>query len=118
VEKLNFINNKTQKIMRKITFGLLLCSFALQSFAVHPPLAGFNYGTQSAPAGDEWQSPENLSLNKEQPRAYFFSFQDRESARKVLPEIIAMCCTHPAAESFTESKKNVCPNKEFPRCTF
>lgn len=72
--------------MRKITFGLLLCSFALQSFAVHPPLAGFNYGTQSAPAGDEWQSPENLSLNKEQPRAYFFSFQDRESARKVLPE--------------------------------
>lgn len=29
---------------------------------------------------------ENIALNKEQPRAWFFSFQDVESARKVLPE--------------------------------
>lgn len=36
--------------------------------------------------GNEWESPENIALNKEQPRAWFFSFQDVESARKVLPE--------------------------------
>ena len=72
--------------MRKITIGFILCSFALQSFAVQPSLEGFNYASVTAPVGSEWQSPENLALNKEQPRAYFFSFQDVESARKVLPE--------------------------------
>lgn len=72
--------------MRKITFGLLLSSLALQSYADQPPLEGYNYSSPSAPAGNEWESPENLALNKEQPRAYFFSFQDKESARKVLPE--------------------------------
>lgn len=60
--------------------------FSLHSVVGQTPLGGFNYGKSSAPTGDEWQSPENLSLNKEQPRAYFFSFHDVESARKVLPE--------------------------------
>lgn len=72
--------------MRKITLGLILCSLAIQSFAVRPPLEGFSYTSAKAPAGNEWESPENLALNKEQPRAYFFSFQDVENARKVLPE--------------------------------
>lgn len=49
-------------------------------------LEGFRYASVEQPAGNEWESPENLALNKEQPHAYFFSFQDRESARKVLPE--------------------------------
>jgi beta-galactosidase len=34
----------------------------------------------------EWNNPEAISLNKERPRAWFFSFADTESARKVLPE--------------------------------
>ncbi len=51
-----------------------------------PLLQGFEYATTIAPSGEEWQSPQRLSLNKEQPRAYFFSFQDITSARKVLPE--------------------------------
>ena len=34
----------------------------------------------------EWNNPETLSLHKERPRAWFFSFADTESARKVLPE--------------------------------
>ena len=72
--------------MRKITLGLILCHLALQSFADHPPLEGYSYASVHAPSGKEWESPENLALNKEQPRAYFFSFQDVESARKVLPE--------------------------------
>ena len=72
--------------MRKITLGLLLCALAIQSFAIRPPLKGFAYGSIEAPTGKEWESPEQLSLNKEQPRAWFFTFQDVENARKVLPE--------------------------------
>ena len=72
--------------MRKITLGLILCSLSLYSSAENAFLEGFGYGRTEAPAGNEWESPENLALNKEQPRAYFFSFQDVESARKVLPE--------------------------------
>ncbi|MFV0606000.1 MAG: glycoside hydrolase family 2 TIM barrel-domain containing protein [Niabella sp.] len=49
-------------------------------------LEGFAYGKQAHPTGEEWQSPQALSLNKEQPHAYFFSFQDVTSARKLLPE--------------------------------
>lgn len=65
--------------------GLLCCTLTAQSFA-DQPLEGFMYASVSAPAGNEWESPENLALNKEQPHAYFFSFQNLESARKVLPE--------------------------------
>ena len=71
--------------MRKLTFILLLCSLIMQSFADQPPLKGFNYGPEQAPTGKEWESPENLALNKEQPRSWFFTFQDVESARQVLP---------------------------------
>lgn len=49
-------------------------------------LSGFSFGHPAAPDGTEWQSPEALSLNKELPHAWFFSFEDIESARKVLPE--------------------------------
>lgn len=49
-------------------------------------LEGFSYGETLSPTGKEWESPELLALNKEQPHAWFFSFADKESARKVLPE--------------------------------
>ncbi len=49
-------------------------------------LSGFAYGDPVAPAGDEWQAPLQLSLNKEMPHTWFFSFTDLDSARKVLPE--------------------------------
>ena len=71
--------------MRKITFSLLLCCLATQ-LPAQQPLGGFLYGTEQQPAGNEWESPQKLSLNKEQPRAYFFSFGDVESAQKVLPQ--------------------------------
>jgi len=73
-------------MMRKITLGLLLCGLTMQSPGIQPPLQGFSYASEQAPTGKEWESPENLALNKEQPRAWFFSFQDTESARKILPE--------------------------------
>lgn len=72
--------------MQKITLSLLLCGMTLPSFAAQDSLPGFHYSKQLAPVGDEWQSPENLALNKEQPRAYFFSFDNVEDARKFLPE--------------------------------
>lgn len=40
----------------------------------------------TAPTGKEWEQEQNLSLNKEVPRATFFSFADVESAKKILPE--------------------------------
>jgi len=49
------------------------------------PLAGYAYGRMDAPKGDEWQSPEQLSLNKEQPHAWFFDFESVDEARAVLP---------------------------------
>ena len=49
-------------------------------------IEGFEYGSVPAPSGDEWQSVGRLSLNKEQPRAYFFSFRDTDSALKYIPE--------------------------------
>ncbi|WP_314268520.1 glycoside hydrolase family 2 TIM barrel-domain containing protein [Capnocytophaga sputigena] len=58
----------------------------ISATAQHKTLAGFTYGYPAAPTGDEWQSPENLSLNKEYPRAYFFSFNNEKQATQVLPE--------------------------------
>ena len=72
--------------MRKITLGLLLCSFVMQGSALPDKLGGFFYGKEIAPTGKEWESPENLSLNKEQPRSSFYSFQSVENARRLLPE--------------------------------
>ena len=50
------------------------------------PLKGFEYGNATAPEDTEWNNPEKLAYNKEQPHAWFFSFKDTEEARKVLPE--------------------------------
>jgi beta-galactosidase len=49
-------------------------------------LSGFAYKSTAQPTGDEWQSPQALSLNKELPKAYFFSFANTNEALKVLPE--------------------------------
>lgn len=59
---------------------------ASASSASSAPLKGFYYGDDPSPKGHEWQSPDSLAYNKEQPRAVFNYFAGRESARKVLPE--------------------------------
>lgn len=72
--------------MRKLLLSVMaLCALASQSYA-DEPLEGFTYASTKAPTGKEWESPENLALNKEQPHAYFFPFESVKSARKVLPE--------------------------------
>ena len=40
---------------------------------------------QHLPNGTEWNDPTQLSLNKEQPRAWFFDFADTQEAQSVLP---------------------------------
>lgn len=71
--------------MKRITLNLFFCCLTMGAFA-QQPLGGFLYGIEAEPKGTEWEAPEKLSLNKEQPRAYFFSFADVESARRVQPE--------------------------------
>ena len=72
--------------MRKKTLGFLLGCLAMPLMAQVAPLEGFYYGSMQAPTGWEWQSVDSLSFNKEQPHAWFFSFENVEQARKVLPE--------------------------------
>ena len=72
--------------MQKFTLSLLLCSLTLQGFATQDSITGYSYSKQTTPTGYEWQSPENLALNKEQPRANIFPFENKEQARKYLPE--------------------------------
>ncbi|MCM1448931.1 MAG: DUF4981 domain-containing protein [Clostridiales bacterium] len=58
----------------------------LEAVAECQVLDGFSFGRQERPKGDEWQRPSMLGLNKELPHAWFFSFENIDQARKVLPE--------------------------------
>ncbi len=49
-------------------------------------LAGISALAAALPTGEEWQQEQNLSLNKEAPRATFMSFPDAESAKGVSRE--------------------------------
>lgn len=64
---------------------MALATFIMATAQVQD-LKGYSYGQKAAPSGNEWESPEELALNKEQPRAYFFSFRNLGNAKKVLPE--------------------------------
>ena len=74
---------------KKALTWLLGCLSAPLWGDVIPAPDGYYYGNMTAPTGMEWQSPDSLSYNKERPHAWFFSFADKESARKVLPEASA-----------------------------
>ncbi len=69
-------------MMKNIMIATLLC---VAMSAEAEDLKGFLYGKVDAPSGKEWQSPEELSLNKEQPRAYMFHFASEWDAAKVMP---------------------------------
>lgn len=72
--------------MRKLTMTLLLALAVLQVHAIPVPIEGYRYGNELSPSGKEWESPEDLALNKELPHAWFFSFDNIDNARKILPE--------------------------------
>ena len=65
---------------------LMAALLAAPMWAQVTPLGGFYYGQMPAPTGWEWQSPDSVAYNKQQPHAWFFSFENVEQARKVLPE--------------------------------
>lgn len=65
---------------------MIILLFAFVQTVKADNLAGFLYGCKEGPDGTEWQNPEMLSLNKEQPRAYIFPFACEEEALKVLPD--------------------------------
>lgn len=71
--------------MKKSVILFISCLLAYSAEAADR-LGGFFYQSQGAPTGWEWQSPDSLACNKEQPHAWFFSFANVEEARKVLPE--------------------------------
>ena len=70
----------------KITYLLLLTGLICSSAWADGTLGGYFYNQQAAPTGWEWQSPDSVAVNKQQPHAWFFSFRNVEEARKVLPE--------------------------------
>lgn len=65
---------------------LMAMALTVPLAAVNIPLRGYEYGNATAPVGDEWNNPQKIAYNKEQPHNWFFTFQDAENARKVLPE--------------------------------
>lgn len=72
--------------MNKFLFFIFFLFFNHLLIVGQPALSGYHYGDRNVPTGKEWESVDNLALNKEQPHAWFFSFADIESAQKVLPE--------------------------------
>ena len=74
--------------MNKSTLTLLAALLASPMYAQTTQLGGFYYGQMQAPTGWEWQSPDSVAYNKQQPHAWFFSFGSVDEARKVLTSIV------------------------------
>ena len=89
--------------MRKTTMTLMAALLAAPMWAQVTPLGGFYYGQMPAPTGWEWQSPDSVAYNKQQPHAWFFSFENVEQARKVLPK------TAPYGRASTGSGSSIGP---------
>ncbi len=89
---LHIITNYT-KSMNKSTLTLLAALMASPMMAQDKQLGGFFYGNMAQPTGWEWQSPDSLAYNKQQPHAWFFSFGNVEEARRVLPEHSSLWCS-------------------------
>ena len=84
IPKINYINR--MKNYLKMSSACLMMALWSCAWAQHNPLGGFAYGDKEAPTGKEWESVEELALNKEYPRAYFFSFDNEAQAAQVRPE--------------------------------
>lgn len=84
--ELEYINLNKHYIMNKTLISTSILALAAVMQVGAGPLVGFYYGNDSAPGGHEWQSPDSLAYNKEQPRATFYPFATVDNARKVLPE--------------------------------
>ena len=104
--------------MYKRNLMLLLGALSLPVWAGVPPLGGYYYGDSTAPSGWEWQSPDSLAYNKQQPHAWFFSFGSVDEARKVLPENSSLWRTLDGEWLFHWSKNPEERVKDFYRTDF
>ncbi len=104
--------------MYKRNLMLLLGALSLPVWAGVPPLGGYYYGDTTAPSGWEWQSPDSLAYNKQQPHAWFFSFGSVDEARKVLPENSSLWRTLDGEWLFHWSKNPEERVKDFYRTDF
>ena len=104
--------------MYKRNLMLLLGALSLPVWAGVPPLGGYYYGDTTAPSGWEWQSPDSLAYNKQQPHAWFFSFGSVDEARKVLPENSSLWRTLDGEWFFHWSKNPEERAKDFYRTDF
>ena len=104
--------------MYKRNLMLLLGALSLPVWAGVPPLGGYYYGDTTAPSGWEWQSPDSLAYNKQQPHAWFFSFGSVDEARKVLPENSSLWRTLDGEWLFHWSKNPEERAKDFYRTDF
>ena len=80
---MSLLSEQPENTMHRILLTTVLYSALTVQALANEPLKGFAYASAPASNGNEWESPEQLALNKEQPHAYFFSFSNLESARKV-----------------------------------
>lgn len=70
-----------------MTAAMTVVGMTLNAAPTRHPLVGWAYSQEaSTPDGNEWQDPQRLALNKEQPRADFYPFGSLQSALKVLPD--------------------------------
>ena len=71
----------------KNTLFALVATLAIGALQAQTPAPeGYRYADEAAPAGTEWNDPTQIALNKERPKAWFFSFASTDEARGVLPE--------------------------------
>ncbi|MHC5201348.1 glycoside hydrolase family 2 TIM barrel-domain containing protein [Myroides sp. LJL119] len=57
-----------------------------QNFPFSNSIPGYSFSTDTILRGKHWESPEQVALNKQLPKAYQFSFDDPQQARKVLKQ--------------------------------
>ena len=76
------------RITKRIIVSAIASLYLGSMYADYAPLMeGYRMSSNvKAPKGDEWNNPAVLGLNKEMPRTWFFSFDTKDNARKVLPE--------------------------------
>ena len=53
--------------MKKLISLFILAICNLFVFSLNVPLQGYEYGLLTAPVGDEWNNPQKIAYNKEQP---------------------------------------------------
>ncbi len=75
-----------KKTLSAFFLNICLATTMMAGVETEGSLKGFFYDpAPTAPTGNEWQRPDYLSLNKEEPHALLFSYANMQEALRVLP---------------------------------